>query len=281
MKTMALANQKGGVGKSFVATQLAFFLAERGKRVLHLDLDHQRNSSVPLIKSGLARLAEFSASDVLQGAATAVIEHPFVVVTGDVRLSGLERQPEHHNGYVANLRDFLKVVGAQFDVCVIDTNPNPDIRYAAALICADCVLSPVQLNQEALDGIASLLRHPRYGVHKVRDLLNPKLDLIGLLPNMVEATPFQRANLTQLLRAHPQLLMHLPVEPVRYAFIPTRTAIAEAQAAGVPLWQLRHAVVAGQAKAGAAGSVRTAAREAWREVRPVFEELERRIFREA
>ncbi|WLI91088.1 ParA family protein [Massilia sp. R2A-15] len=280
MKTMALANQKGGVGKSFVATQLAFFLAERGKRVLHLDLDHQRNSSVPLIKSGLARLAGCAASDVLQGPVTALIDFPFVVVSGDVRLSGLERQPEHHNSYVANLRGFLDAVGAQFDVCVIDTNPNPDIRYAAALICADCVLSPVQLNQEALDGIGSLLRHPRYGVHKVRDLMNPKLDLIGLLPNMVEATPFQRANLTQLLQAHPQLLISLPGELLRYAFIQTRTAIAEAQAAGVPLWQLRHASVSGQGKVGA-GSLRTAAREAWREVRPVFEEIERRIFKEA
>ena len=279
MKTLVLANQKGGVGKSAIASQLAFFFAYRGKRVLHLDLDHQCNSSSVIIKSGLAVAAGCSASEVLAGGVVEVPDAVFVVVAGDTMLSGLERQPERHNAFVAALRDFLHEVAVRFDVCIIDTNPNPDIRYAAALIVADFLLSPVELNQEAIDGIAALLHHPRYGVLKIIRVMNPGLKVIGILPNMVEATPFQRSNLAQLVAAHSKLLIALPGEADRYAFVPTRTAIAEAQACGVPLWQLRHAVPAGQTGRVDPQSMqlRTAAREAWREVRPVFEEIERRM----
>lgn len=279
MKTLVLANQKGGVGKSFLATQITFFLAERGKRVLHVDLDHQGNSSQPLIKSGLARIAGFTASDLLAGANAALPDAALVVVAGDVALSNLERQADQHNAYVNRLGDFLADVAPYFDVCIVDTNPNPDIRYAAALIVADFVVSPVELNQEAIAGIAALLDHPRYGFDRIKALLNPRLELIGILPNMVEATPFQRANFAALVRMHAHLLIRLDGTEQRYAFIPTRTAIAEAQAAGVPVWRLRQVL-----PVSSVGEVdpmpmpvRTAAREAWREIRPVFEEIERRM----
>lgn len=279
MKTLVLANQKGGVGKSAIATQFSFFLAHRGKRVLHLDLDHQGNSSTPIIKSGLAAVAGCCASDVLAGADMKMPDAAFVVVAGDMALGSLERQPERHNAYVAALRNFLQERDAHFDVCLIDTNPNPDIRYAAALIAADFLLSPVELNQEALDGIGALLHHQRYGLHKIVRVMNPGLKLVGLLPNMVEATPFQRANLAQLVAEHSELLISLNGEIGRYAFVPTRTAIAEAQAIGVPLWQLRQPVPAAQAGVVAPLSMplRTAGREAWRDLKPVFEEIERRI----
>jgi chromosome partitioning protein len=279
LKIFVPANQKGGVGKSFIAAQFSFYLAQGGKRVLQLDLDHQGNSSAPLVRSGLAAVAPFCASEVLIGVARAVPEAPFVVVPGDMMLSTLERQPERHNDFVANLQDFLSEVADRFDVCVIDTNPNPDIRYAAALIVADYVVSPVELNQEALDGIGALFHHPRYGIYKIKKLMNPGLSMIGILPNMVEATHFQRTNLTELVKAYHELLIALPGEAVKYAFIPARTAIAEAQAAGVPLWNLRTSVPPAQAGKidPLAMPVRTSAREAWREIRPVFAELERRM----
>lgn len=279
MKTLVVANQKGGVGKSAIAAQFSFYLAYCGQRVLHLDLDHQQNSSTPIIKSGRACAASFSTSDLLAGVPADLPDAAFVVVAGDAVLSSLERQPERHNDFVTALRAFLDAVSDRFDVCVVDTNPNPDIRYAAALITGDFVLSPVELNQEAIDGIAALLNHPRYGFHKIKKVMNPRLELIGILPNMVEATPFQRANFAQLVGAFSQLLISLPGEVARFAFIPTRTAIAEAQAAGVPLWLLRQAVP--QAQSGTVDPesmpVRSAAREAWREVRPVFEEVARRM----
>lgn len=283
MRTFVIANQKGGVGKSAIATQFAFHLAERGLRVLVIDLDHQMNATAPITKSGLSQIAPFTASRLLEGAAGGLPDGHFVLVPGDAVLSSLERQPQRHNGFVSALQAFLVDAAARFDVCILDTNPNPDIRYAAALITSDFVLSPVELNQEAIDGIASLLSHPRYGFYKIRQVMNPNLVLIGILPNLVEATPFQRANLAQLISYHSKLLIDLPGNgPKKYAFIPTRTAIAEAQAAGVPLWQLRQACTpTGSAKPRqgepVALPVRSAARDAWKEIRPAFVEISRRM----
>lgn len=280
MKTLVLANQKGGVGKSAIGCQFSYFLAEAGLRVLNLDLDHQMNSSRPLAMSGRASVAAFSSTAVLEGRASRMAEHAFISIPGDDLLSTLERQPDKHNNYVNALKVFLESVAERFDVCVIDTNPNPDIRYAAALITADFLLSPIELNQEAIDGIGALLNHARYGYRKIKKVLNPKLELIGILPNLVEPTPFQRANFAQLVVTFSQYLIPLASGPAgKFAFIPTRTAIAEAQAAGVPLWMLRQAVSAHQVGkvAPEAMPIRTSAREAWRELKPTFDTIAHRM----
>ena len=160
------------------------------------------------------------------------------------------------------LKSFLVSVANQFDVCVIDTNPNPDIRYAAALIISDYVLSPIQLNQEAIDGIGSLLNHHRYGYHKIRAALNPSLELIGILPNMVEPTPFQRDNFKQLATSFSQLLISVDEKDAKqFAFIPKRSAVAEAQAGGLFIGEFK----------------KTAARDAWREIKPSFDAIARRM----
>jgi len=276
MRAMVAGNQKGGVGKTFVVCQLAFYAAACGQPILLLELDHQRNASLSMARGGCAVLAGFTMLDVFEGRWAALPAAPLVVVPADPGLSALERQPQHHNRYVNALQAFLAAVGGQFALCLMDTNPSPDVRYAAALATADFLLSPVQLNQEAIEGIGTLLHHGRYGFHKVRQLLNPRLELIGILPNEVEATLFQRANLLQLVRQHPGLLI-----PARhgdangYAYVPKRTAVAEAQAAGVPLWQLRQAASAAVAGGDAAAvlPVRSAARAAWREIRPAFDAI--------
>lgn len=175
MKTLVLANQKGGVGKSAVGTQLAYYLVQRALRVLFIDLDHQKNSTKPIMKSGRATAASFTASQLLAGEGKTVPDANFVIVQGDDTLSSLERQPDKHNAIVNSLKAFLESVADKFDVCIIDTNPNPDIRYAGALITSDFVLSPIQLNQEAIDGIGSLLNHQRYGYRKIKAALNPGL----------------------------------------------------------------------------------------------------------
>lgn len=250
MKTLVLANQKGGVGKSAVATLLAHYFRKLGHRVLAIDLDHQGNFSDPLRKSQRAAVAEVPASALLVQANPVIPAADFVLVAADRDLSGLERQPGLHNDFANHLRAFLKAMEGRFDVCLIDTNPNPDIRMIAALASADCVLSPIQLNQEALDGVHALLNHPRVGVRKIKNMLNPKLHLIGLLPVMVEVTPFQRENFLQLVQKfHPILIPYGP-KPGQFASMPRRSAVAEAQAEGLVLWEMK----------------KTAARDAWREI---------------
>lgn len=250
MKTLVLANQKGGVGKSAVATLLAHYFRKLGHRVLAIDLDHQGNFSDPLRKSQRAAVAEVPASALLTQANPVIPAADFVLVAADRDLSGLERQPSLHNDFANRLWGFLKAMDGRFDVCLIDTNPNPDIRMIAALVSADSVLSPIQLNQEALDGVHALLNHPRVGVRKIKNMLNPRLHLIGLLPVMVEATPFQRDNFLQLVQKfHPILIPYGP-KPGQFASVPRRSAVAEAQAEGLVLWEMK----------------KTAARDAWREI---------------
>ena len=148
MKTLVLANQKGGVGKSAVATQLLYFHKLK-LRVLVVDLDHQRNTTNPLTLSGRARIAPFTSSQLLAGGGQPLPEGDFVLIPGDDDLSGLEKQAGKHNDFVNNLNGYLADQADRFDCCILDTNPNPDVRYAAALVVSDFVLSPVQLNQEA------------------------------------------------------------------------------------------------------------------------------------
>lgn len=252
MKTLVLCNQKGGVGKSAVATLLAHHLAHHGRRVLAIDLDHQGNFSKPLRLSGRAAISGVASDVLLTGTSPALPAQPLVLVPGDRALLGLERQPALHTPFARHFRAFLAAMDTRFDVCVIDTNPNPDIRVIAALASADFVLSPIQLNQEAMDGVSGLLNHDRVGLRKIKAVLNPKLALIGLLPTMVEPTPFQKANFIQIVQQYHSLMIRIGNRPGSFASIPRRSCIAEAQAEGAVLWEMK----------------KTAARDAWREIEP-------------
>jgi chromosome partitioning protein len=264
MKTLVLANQKGGVGKSAVATLLTHYLAQQGQRVLAVDLDHQGNFSKPIRLSGRADVLGVSADTLLSEPAEISVAalraspalHRVVIVPSSSGLMTLERQRELHNDFGTNLRNFLRGVSADaqlgFDVCVIDTNPNPDIRLIAALASGDFVLSPIQLNQEALDGVAALLNHQRVGLRKIKVVLNPTLNFIGLLPTLVEATPFQKANYLGLIARYQLLMIPLSPKTGHFACIPKRSVIAESQASGEVMWTLK----------------KTAARDTWNEIAP-------------
>ncbi len=252
MKTLVLCNQKGCDGKSAVATLLAHHLAHRGRRVLAIDLDHQGNFSKPLRMSERATTSTFASDALMTGTAPPLPDGPFVLVPGDRALLGLERQPALHTPFARHFRSFLAAVNDAFDVCVVDTNPNPDIRVIAALASADFVLSPIQLNQEAMDGVSGLLNHDRVGLRKIKAVLNSKLSLIGLLPTLVEPTPFQKANFLQVVQQYHPLMIRIGDGPGAFASIPRRSCIAEAQAADEVLWEMK----------------KTAARDAWREIEP-------------
>jgi chromosome partitioning protein len=252
MKTLVLANQKGGVGKSAVATLLAHYCVRLKQRVLAIDFDHQGNFATPLARSGRIIEAGVTADELLTSAGTSIPSQRFVVVPAADGLLGLERQPTLHTPFARNFRSFLQSVDDAFDVCIVDTHPNPDIRLIAALASADFVLSPIQLNQEAIDGVQQLVMHHRVGVNKIKAILNPKLRLIGLLPTMVEPTPFQRANLIQVIEGYGDLLIPLSDAKGDFARMPKRVAVSETQASGEVLWEVK----------------KTAARDAWKEIEP-------------
>ncbi len=86
---------------------------------------------------------------------------------------------------------------------------------------------------------------------------DPKLTLVGLLPTMVEPTPFQKANFVSIVQRHASLMIPLGSQPGDYARIPKRSAIAEAQAEGLLLWEMK----------------KTAARDAWAEIEPTLRRI--------
>ena len=114
MKTLVLCNQKGGVGKSAVATLLAHYMAHRGQRVLAIDLDHQGNFTKPLRLSGRAAQAACTADALMTGTAPALPAQPFVLVSGDRALLGLERQPALHTPFA---RHFLMTASFMRSPC--------------------------------------------------------------------------------------------------------------------------------------------------------------------
>jgi chromosome partitioning protein len=257
MKTLVLANQKGGVGKSAVATLLAQYFVKTNLRVIAVDLDHQGNTTKAIASSQRACVAEAKSDALLATMSAAVPRERFVLVPAAQALVFLERQASLHNAFAQNFRAFLQSVGERFDVCVVDTHPNPDIRMVAALISADFVLSPIQLNDEAIQGVQALYLDPRAGIPNIKARLNPKLQLIGLLPTQVEATPFQKKNFKLLIEKYFSLLIRMGPDGNKLASIPKRSAIAEAQGDGQLLWEMK----------------KTAARDAWLEIEPVLHHL--------
>lgn len=249
MKTLVVANQKGGVGKSAIACQLGYFLASQlQKRTLIIDLDHQKNTTKTIRTSQLATITSISSSRLFTEPITTLETGDFVLIPADDQLMTLEREKGEHSTYAERLNQFLVTLSPWFDVVVLDTNPSPDIRMISSLVVSDFVLSPIQLNQEAVDGIAAMWSK----ITKIKSKLNPQLHFLGILPNMVQATPFQRDNLTQLYERFAELFIRLNNGQV--AAISLRTAVAEAQATGLPIWK----------------SSKTSSRDAWAQIQPIF-----------
>lgn len=256
MKTLVLAINKGGVGKSSTAVQFAHYLALNKQRVLILDMDHQANTTKAIKLSGKAVVSKTSTMDVLTTGADGLEPGDFVIVPAVRELFKLEKRGmDQHNVFANNLSAFLASVSNRFDICIMDTNGNPDIRVTASLVVADFVLSPIQLNQEALDGIGDLLNDLK-GIKRI----NPKLQHLGIMPNMVQSTPFQKANFKQIATHYSSLLIPT-ADGKDFIHIPNRSVIPEAQAAGVPIWEIK----------------KTAARDAWRELEPYFKVIATRI----
>ena len=233
-RILALANQKGGVGKTTTAINLGTALAAIGERVLIVDLDPQGNASTGL---GIDRRnRSCSTYDVLVGeaslresvVATAVPRLHIAPSTMD--LSGLELELGTTPGRAFRLRDAIGSLNnnvspdADYTYVLIDCPPSLNLLTVNAMAASDAILVPLQCEFFALEGLSQLLQT----VEQVRSTLNPSLSIHGIVLTMFDS----RNNLSNQVVADVRQFMG---EKVYNTMIPRNVRISEAPSYGKPV----------------------------------------------
>lgn len=270
MKTLYIGVQKGGVGKSTNTCQLALYARNLGYRVLVIDFDDQGNTTKFFKRNGEAVPLTKTVTEIMFQS-TEIID----INVGDSGFNILEADGQFNNILVEQARvkvqhegeltekssiahqyfaNFLTSVDAHYDLCIIDGPPSLDIRVTIALTLADAVLSPIQLSQESIEGMSATLYGQR-GVLNIKTVFNAKLNFLGFLPNMVEATDKHREALTELgerIGEH-----FLTDNEGRILLMPQRQAVRECQKEGITIAQL--------------AKTNTMARSTWASMRKIFD----------
>jgi chromosome partitioning protein len=223
-RVYALTNQKGGVGKTTTAVNLAACLAEAGERALVIDLDPQANAT-----SGLGMRANGSSSyDLLDGAsveelAKATAFPNLFLIPSKPELAGaaveLARHEEGESFLAASLGR-----ASGFDFVLLDCPPSLGLLTVNALAAADRVIIPVQAEYYALEGLAQLMQ----SISMITARLNQRLAIAGVLITMSDGRTNLAAEVEREVRAHFGSL-------VFDAVVPRSVRIAEAPSHGLPI----------------------------------------------
>jgi chromosome partitioning protein len=227
-RVIALANQKGGVGKTTTAVNLAASLTATKRRVLLIDLDPQGNATMGC---GIDKNAQSRTScDVLLGDCTAVealvaVEYGgFMMMPANQDLTIAEvRLLTMAVGREFKLRNALAPVRNDFDVVLIDCPPSLNMLTLNALVAADSVMVAMQCEYYALEGLTALMQT----IEQIKESINPELEIEGLLRTMFDP----RNNLSNEVSA--QLIQHFG-EKVFRTIIPRNVRLAEAPSFGKP-----------------------------------------------
>jgi chromosome partitioning protein len=226
-RILAVANQKGGVGKTTTSINLAAGLSNAGSRVLLIDLDPQGNATMG---SGIdKRPLQVTVYEVLLGTTTirdARIHSDnggFDLIPANRELAGAEVELVDLSGREERLKVALAELEAEYDYILIDCPPALSLLTVNGLTAAHAVMIPMQCEYYALEGLTDLVET----IKKVRNHLNPTLEIEGLLRTMYDS----RNTLSQ--QVSEQLRKHFGNKVYR-TIIPRNVRLAEAPSHGVP-----------------------------------------------
>jgi chromosome partitioning protein len=224
---IAVANQKGGVGKTTTAINLATAMSAVGKRVLLVDLDPQGNATTGLnIKR---KSVDHSVYDMILGETRArdLIRDSRVprldVIPSSVHLSGAEIELVNADKRESRLREALREKGLGYDYVIVDCPPSLNLLTLNALVAVDSVVVPLQCEFYALEGLSHLTKT----IDRVRDHFNPDLELSGVVLTMYD----QRNNLSGMVAG--DVRQHFG-DRVYKTTIPRNVRLSEAPSYGLP-----------------------------------------------
>ncbi len=224
---ISITNQKGGVGKTTSAVNIAYYLSKMGKKTLLIDFDPQGNAT-----SGLGidkQTLDGTMADVILETKTLVqiilpTEHANLFLAPTTpHLANTEVELANANRRFSRLKNAINTLQG-YDFILIDSPPSLSLLTVNGLIAARYVLLPVQAEFYALEGLGQLLETMKL----VRKSMNPTLDLIGVLPTMVDG----RTTLSG--QVHEEIKKHFPGKVFKTT-IPRNIRLAEAPSHGLPI----------------------------------------------
>ena len=225
---ISVTNQKGGVGKTTTAINVSYYLAKSGKNTLLIDFDPQGNatSGLGIDKESL----EGTMADVITGKKLLVdvivpTEHKNLSIAPSTpTLANVEVELAQAQHRFSRLKYSIEKLSTQYDFIIIDSAPSLSLLTVNGLIAARYVLLPVQAEFYALEGLGQLLETMKL----IRKNLNPTLDLVGVLPTMVDS----RTSLSGQVIA--EISKHFPAKIFKTT-IPRNVRLAEAPSHGAPI----------------------------------------------